>query len=114
MLNEARLLIDGEVVDKKKIFYGDKNLTATAQDGAEIVIELHSGMVGELTAHGSAVQMASGSTWRSASRNPEPTPLAYPPPPCRTLPPHPLGPARSCASEGGSALSSCGSMTERR
>ncbi len=49
VLNEARLLIDGEVVDKKKIFYGDKNLTATAQDGAEIVIELHSGMVGELT-----------------------------------------------------------------
>ena len=29
VLNEARLVVDGEVVDKAKIFYGDKNLTAT-------------------------------------------------------------------------------------
>jgi len=49
VLNEARLVVDGEVVDKAKIFYGDKNLTATAQDGTEIVVAVDSGMVGELT-----------------------------------------------------------------
>jgi len=49
VLNEARLLIDGEVVDKAKIFYGDKELSATASDGTQIVVAVDSGMVGEMT-----------------------------------------------------------------
>lgn len=49
VLNEARLVVDGEDVDKAKIFYGDKELKATAKDGAEIVVAVDSGMYGELT-----------------------------------------------------------------
>lgn len=49
VLNEASLYIDGEVVDNKKIFYGDKELTAKAADGSDIVVKVGSGMVGELT-----------------------------------------------------------------
>lgn len=49
VLNEARLLIDDEVVDKVNIFYGDKELTATAPDGTKFVVVVDSGMVGEMT-----------------------------------------------------------------
>lgn len=49
VLNEARLLVDGEVLDKAKIFYGDKELTATAPDGTEFAVAVDSGMVGEMT-----------------------------------------------------------------
>ena len=49
VLNEARLIVDGELVDKAKIFYGDKDLTARAKDGTEIIVTVDSGMVGELT-----------------------------------------------------------------
>ena len=49
VLNEARLVVDGELVDKAKIFYGDKDLTTTARDGTEIVVAVDSGMIGELT-----------------------------------------------------------------
>lgn len=49
VLNEARLVVDGEVVDKKKIFYGEKDLTTTAPDGTEIAVAVDSGMIGELT-----------------------------------------------------------------
>ncbi len=49
VLNEARLRVDGELVDKAWIFYGDRNLTITAQDGTEIVVAVDSGMFGELT-----------------------------------------------------------------
>ncbi len=49
VLNAARLLVDGEVVDKKRMFYGEKDLTTTAQDGTEIVVTVDSGMNGELT-----------------------------------------------------------------
>lgn len=49
VLNEARLLVDGVVVDSEKIFYGDKELTATAADGSQIVVSVDSGMMGELT-----------------------------------------------------------------
>lgn len=36
-------------MDKKKIFYGDKELTAKAPDGTDIVVKVDSGMYGELT-----------------------------------------------------------------
>jgi signal transduction protein with GAF and PtsI domain len=49
VLNEARLRVDGEVVDRSKMFYGDKELTATTADGAEIVVAVDSGMIGEMT-----------------------------------------------------------------
>ncbi len=49
VLNEARLILDGELVDKANMFYGDKKLTATAADGAEIVVSVDSGMIGEMT-----------------------------------------------------------------
>lgn len=49
LLNGARLLVDGDVVDKKRMFYGEKDLTTTAQDGTEIVVAVDSGMAGELT-----------------------------------------------------------------
>jgi len=49
MLNAARLLLDGELVDKKRMFYGEKDLTTTAPDGKEIVVAVDSGMSGELT-----------------------------------------------------------------
>jgi len=49
VLNEARLKIDGQVVDKANMFYGDKELTATTPDGEEIVVAVDSGMIGEMT-----------------------------------------------------------------
>ncbi len=49
MLNEARLLVDGELVDKARVVYGEKDLNATAGDGAPIVVTVDSGAVGELT-----------------------------------------------------------------
>ena len=49
VINEALLHVDGEIVDRKKIFYGDKELTAKAPDGTDILVKVDSGMVGELT-----------------------------------------------------------------
>lgn len=49
IINEARLRVDGEVVDNEKIFYGEADLTAKAPDGTDIMIKVHSGMFGELT-----------------------------------------------------------------
>lgn len=49
IINEARLRVDGEVVDKEKIFYGEKDLTAKTPDGTDVVVKVDSGMVGELT-----------------------------------------------------------------
>lgn len=49
VLNEARLLVDGRVVDKSKIFYGEKELDTTLPDGTRIVVVVGSGLVGELT-----------------------------------------------------------------
>lgn len=49
VLNRARLLVDGELVDSTRVVYGDEDLRATLSDGSELVIRLHSGMVGELT-----------------------------------------------------------------
>ncbi len=49
VLNEARLKVDGQLVDKTRIFYGDKELSATMPDGTEISVTVDSGMIGELT-----------------------------------------------------------------
>lgn len=59
VLNQARLLVDGEVLDEAKIFYGDKQLSATLADGTRIVIVVDSGMLGELTR--AQLQQADGS-----------------------------------------------------
>ena len=48
VLNQARLLVDGDVVDKANVFYGDKHLTTTLTDGTEIHVTVDSGMMGEL------------------------------------------------------------------
>ena len=45
VLNEARLRVDGELVDTARIFYGDRELSATAPDGAEIRVAVDSGMI---------------------------------------------------------------------
>ncbi|MGI8902424.1 MAG: hypothetical protein ACR2IP_01890 [Solirubrobacteraceae bacterium] len=49
MMDAARLLIDGELVDKKRMFYGEKDLTTTASDGTEIMVAVEVGGFGELT-----------------------------------------------------------------
>lgn len=49
VLNRARLLVDGTVVDTENIFYGDHDLTATLPDGTAVKVTVDSGMVGELT-----------------------------------------------------------------
>ena len=61
VINKAVLRVDGEVVDSARIFYGDRDLRTTLADGTEIVVEVHSGMVGELTR--AQVKEADGS-WR--------------------------------------------------
>ena len=49
LLNAALLSVDGERVDKARIFYGEKELRTTLPDGTEIVVAVDSGMGGELT-----------------------------------------------------------------
>lgn len=48
-VNRARLTVDGQEVDAANVVYGEKDLRTTLADGTELVIRLHSGMVGELT-----------------------------------------------------------------
>jgi len=48
MLNRARLRVDGELVDKARIFYGERQLTTSLPDATNIVVKVHSGMYGEL------------------------------------------------------------------
>ena len=49
VINKATLRVDGEIVDGAQIFYGEKELRTTLDDGTDVVVTLHSGMVGELT-----------------------------------------------------------------
>jgi hypothetical protein len=49
VINQATLRVDGDVVDSARIFYGDKQLRTTLDDGTDVVVAVHSGMVGELT-----------------------------------------------------------------
>lgn len=48
-INQARLRVDGAEVEQRSVLYGEKDLTATLEDGTRIEVRLHSGMVGELT-----------------------------------------------------------------
>lgn len=48
-INRARLRVDGAEVEQVSVLYGEKDLTATLDDGTRIEVRLHSGMVGELT-----------------------------------------------------------------
>jgi hypothetical protein len=61
VINKATLRVDGEVVDSARIFYGEQELRTTLDDGTEVVVALHSGMVGELTR--AQLKQADGS-WR--------------------------------------------------
>jgi|1185.fasta_scaffold494004_1 hypothetical protein len=49
VINQAVLHVDGTEVDKTRVFYGEKDLRSTLEDGTEITVRLHSGMTGELT-----------------------------------------------------------------
>lgn len=49
VLNEARLVVDGQTVDQAKIFYGEEELTVELPGGDTVVVTVHSGMIGELT-----------------------------------------------------------------
>jgi hypothetical protein len=49
VINEATLRVDGAKVDSTKVFYGDKELRTTLNDGTEVEVVIHSGMVGELS-----------------------------------------------------------------
>lgn len=48
VLNRARLIIDGRVVDSASVVYGDRELRSQAEDGTPVHIIISSGMVGEL------------------------------------------------------------------
>lgn len=48
ILNRARLSVDGREVDRANVLYGDAEVTSKLDDGTEVVVRLHSGMVGEL------------------------------------------------------------------
>lgn len=48
VINEVRLFVDGEQVDRQHVFYGDKVLTARVE-GSEVTVMISSGLVGELT-----------------------------------------------------------------
>lgn len=48
VLDEVRLFVDGEQVDRQSVFYGDKELRAPV-GGSEVTVVVTSGMVGELT-----------------------------------------------------------------
>lgn len=49
VLNRARLSLDGQAIDAARIFYGEKHLKATADDGTLFEVAVDSGMLGELT-----------------------------------------------------------------
>ena len=46
-INRIRLLVDGELLDSERVWYGTKELRATLADGRELELRVHSGMVGE-------------------------------------------------------------------
>jgi hypothetical protein len=49
VMNRARLFVDGKQLDSVNVVYGEKDLTATVEDGTKVALRIHSGMVGELT-----------------------------------------------------------------
>lgn len=49
VVNRVRLFVDGILVDADKVWYGDKELSVSLDDGSVISVVIDSGMVGELT-----------------------------------------------------------------
>jgi len=49
VVNQATLRVDDAVVDSARIVYGEHELRTTLDDGTDVVVALHSGMLGELT-----------------------------------------------------------------
>ncbi len=64
VINEVTLRVDGTEVDSTKVFYGDKVLRTTLDDGTDVEVAVHSGMMGELTR--AQLKTAEGS-WRDLS-----------------------------------------------
>ena len=70
VINRARLFVDSREADRTKVWYGDKRLEATTDDGVEVVVEIDSGMVGELTK--AQLRRPDGSWLDMAERGPRP------------------------------------------
>ena len=49
VINRVRLFVDGSLVDSDKVWYGDKELSVSLDDGSAVSVVIDSGMVGELT-----------------------------------------------------------------
>lgn len=71
VINRARLFVDSQEVDSTKVWYGDKRLEATTDDGVEVVVEIDSGMAGELTR--AQLRRPDGSWVDMAERGPRPS-----------------------------------------
>lgn len=65
VVNKATLRVDGEVVDSARIVYGEHELRTTLDDGTDVVVAVHSGMIGELTR--AQLKHADGS-WRDLAK----------------------------------------------
>jgi hypothetical protein len=69
VINRVRLLVDGELVDSEKVWYGDKQLKASLPDGTSVTVVVDSGMGGELTR--AQVQRSDGSWIDLVEREPQ-------------------------------------------
>lgn len=49
VINRVRLFVDGILVDAEKVWYGDKELSFSLDDGSVVSVVIDSGMIGELT-----------------------------------------------------------------
>lgn len=49
VINRVRLFVDGILVDADKVWYGDKELSASLDDGSAVSVVVDSDMGGELT-----------------------------------------------------------------
>ncbi|MDQ1649972.1 MAG: hypothetical protein QOG60_2029 [Frankiaceae bacterium] len=49
VINQVRLFVDGSLVDADKVWYGDKELSVSLDDGSAVNVVIDSGMIGELT-----------------------------------------------------------------
>jgi hypothetical protein len=71
VINRVRLFVDGALVDSDKVWYGDKQLGASLDDGTTVTVLVDSGMGGELTR--AQVQRADGSWVDLVEREPQTT-----------------------------------------
>ena len=49
VVNSITLFVDGQVVDRERVVYGEKHLTGQLPAGTVVEVSIESGMVGELT-----------------------------------------------------------------